>query len=97
MAPATAANSTTSRASSFASWARDAPKANRTLSSRAPGYFADIVIFDPGTIADTAMNAKLQQYAVGIDAVMVNGQITVRNRQHTGSRAGHTIFGSGIR
>ncbi|MGE5245287.1 MAG: N-acyl-D-amino-acid deacylase family protein [Betaproteobacteria bacterium] len=62
-----------------------------------PGYFADIVIFDPATIADTATYEKPQQYPVGIDAVIVNGQITVRNNQHTGVHAGRAIYGPAIR
>ena len=43
------------------------------------GYFADIVIFDPETIADKATYADPKQYSVGIDTVIVNGQIAMEN------------------
>ncbi len=62
-----------------------------------PGYYADVVVFDPATIADTATYEKPQQYPVGIDAVIVNGQVTIRNNQHTGVHAGRAIFGPGRR
>ena len=43
------------------------------------GYYADIVIFDPETIADKATYADPKQYTVGIDTVIVNGQISMRD------------------
>jgi N-acyl-D-aspartate/D-glutamate deacylase len=60
------------------------------------GNYADIVIFDPATIRDTATYEKPQQYPVGIDAVIVNGQVTVRNGQHTGVHAGRALWGPGV-
>jgi N-acyl-D-amino-acid deacylase len=43
------------------------------------GAFADIVIFDPDTIADRATFAEPQQHAVGIEHVIVNGTPIVVN------------------
>jgi N-acyl-D-aspartate/D-glutamate deacylase len=62
-----------------------------------PGYFADVVVFDPKTVADTATFEKPHQYPVGIDAVVVNGVVTVRNGHHTGAHAGRALFGPGYR
>jgi N-acyl-D-amino-acid deacylase len=59
------------------------------------GYFADVVIFDPKTVADTATFEKPHQYPIGIDTVIVNGSVTVRNGKHTGARAGRALFGPG--
>jgi N-acyl-D-amino-acid deacylase len=61
------------------------------------GYFADVVIFDPTTIADTATFEKPHQYPVGIDTVIVNGIVTVRNGTHTGAHAGRALFGPGYK
>jgi N-acyl-D-amino-acid deacylase len=61
------------------------------------GYFADVVIFDPRTVADTATFENPQQFPVGIDTVIVNGVVTVRNGKHTGAHAGRALFGPGVR
>ncbi len=61
------------------------------------GYFADIVIFDPRTVADTATFEQPHQFPVGIDTVIVNGVVTVRNSKHTGAHAGRALFGPGFR
>jgi N-acyl-D-amino-acid deacylase len=61
------------------------------------GYFADVVIFDPDTVADTATFDKPHQYPVGIETVIVNGVVTVRNGKHTGARAGRALFGPGYK
>jgi N-acyl-D-amino-acid deacylase len=60
-------------------------------------YFADIVIFDPNTVIDTATFEKPHQYPVGIDTVIVNGTITVRHGAHTGAHAGRALSGPGSR
>ena len=41
----------------------------------APDYFADLVVFDPSTIADRADFGHAQDPAVGVRTVWVNGQI----------------------
>jgi N-acyl-D-aspartate/D-glutamate deacylase len=51
-------------------------------------YFADLVIFNPQTIADRATFDKPNQYPVGIEYVIVNGVIEVTPRGITGARAG---------
>lgn len=41
------------------------------------GYFADVVLFDPERVIDTATYDDPKQYPVGIPYVLVNGQIAV--------------------
>jgi N-acyl-D-amino-acid deacylase len=57
----------------------------------APGAFADLVAFDPDTVADRATFADPHQYPVGIPHVLVNGQFVVREGEQTGARAGRVI------
>ncbi|MFN2501358.1 MAG: amidohydrolase family protein [Pyrinomonadaceae bacterium] len=59
------------------------------------GYFADIVIFDPATIADKATFDKPHQYAVGVRDVFVNGVPMLKNGEHTGKFAGRALWGPG--
>jgi N-acyl-D-amino-acid deacylase len=59
------------------------------------GLLADIVIFDPKTVADTATYDKPHQYPIGIDTVIVNGVLTVKGGKHTGAQAGRALFGPG--
>ena len=54
----------------------------------APGYWADLVLFDPAEIKDKAEYANPHQFPVGITAVVVNGQPTVWKGELTGKRAG---------
>jgi len=55
------------------------------------GNYADIVIFDPLTIADKATFVNPHQLAVGIDYVIVNGHITIANGEHKGTMNGRVI------
>ncbi len=55
------------------------------------GAFADLVIFDPAKIAETATYAKPHSYPVGVAAVIVNGVVTVRNGKHTEAKAGQIV------
>jgi len=59
------------------------------------GMFADIVIFDPNTIADRATFEKPHQYAVGVRDVFVNGTQVLKNGEHTGAKTGRAIWGPG--
>ncbi len=57
----------------------------------APGAFADVVVFDPRTVADLATFEAPHAYPVGIPHVIVNGEPVVRDGEHTGARPGHTL------
>jgi N-acyl-D-amino-acid deacylase len=56
-----------------------------------PGLKADVVVFNPATIADRATFEKPHQYAEGVSAVIVNGQVALKGGQITGSRAGRIV------
>lgn len=74
------------------------PASNWKLKDRgclAPGCFADIVVFDPATIADHATYAQPQQYASGVGEVFVNGVQVLRNGEHTGAKPGRVVRGPG--
>ncbi|MGE0816606.1 MAG: amidohydrolase family protein [Vicinamibacterales bacterium] len=57
----------------------------------APGQWADLVIFDPATVADTATFEQPFAYPVGIDTVIVNGQVVLDEGTHTGTRPGRVL------
>ncbi len=57
----------------------------------APGYYADLVLFDPEKIVDRATYADPQRYPAGIELVVVNGTVVVRNGQHTGALPGRVL------
>jgi N-acyl-D-aspartate/D-glutamate deacylase len=58
-----------------------------------PGAFADLVAFDPGTVADRATFEEPHQYPVGIPVVVVNGVVTIRDGEQTGDRGGRGVRG----
>jgi N-acyl-D-amino-acid deacylase len=55
------------------------------------GYAADLVLFDPETIRDTATYADPRQAAAGIQAVYVNGVAALEDSQPTGALAGRVL------
>lgn len=57
----------------------------------APGYWADLVVFDPDKIEDKATYENPWQYPVGISAVFVNGEMVVRDGELTGARSGRAL------
>jgi N-acyl-D-amino-acid deacylase len=59
------------------------------------GMFADVVIFDPATIADGATFEKPHQYAVGMKHVFVNGVQVLKDGEHTGAKPGRALWGPG--
>jgi N-acyl-D-amino-acid deacylase len=61
----------------------------------APGYFADVVAFDPKTIADRATYEKPHQYATGVRHVWVNGVQVLKDGDHTGQKPGRVVRGPG--
>jgi N-acyl-D-amino-acid deacylase len=60
-----------------------------------PGYFADVVVFDPATITDHATFQKPLQYSTGMLHVFVNGKQVLRNGEHTGEKPGRVVHGPG--
>jgi N-acyl-D-amino-acid deacylase len=57
----------------------------------APGLAADIVVFDPATVADRATYEQPFQYPVGISAVIVNGAIALRQGERRGTGHGRGL------
>jgi len=53
-----------------------------------PGYAADVVLFDPDRVKDTATFEDPIRYPAGVPMVVVNGVLTVEGGAHTGARAG---------
>lgn len=62
-----------------------------------PGWFADVVVFDPDSFVDTATYEDAHRYAVGMRHVFVNGAHTLRDGEHTGVFAGRALAGPGRR
>jgi N-acyl-D-amino-acid deacylase len=56
-----------------------------------PGAFADVVVFDPQTIAAHSTYEKPMQYATGVVHVFVNGTQVLKDGEHTGARAGRVV------
>lgn len=64
--------------------------------SLTPGYFADVVVFDPATIQDHATYENPQQYATGVQHVFVNGEQVLKDGEHTGAKPGRVVRGPGV-
>jgi len=60
-----------------------------------PGFYADLTIFDPATVADRATFENPQQLSVGIRYVIVNGRFTMDDGRLTGERPGRALRGPG--
>jgi N-acyl-D-amino-acid deacylase len=74
------------------------PATNLALKQRGslrPGYYADVVVFDPATIEDHATFEKPQQFATGVRDVFVNGTQVLKNGKHTGAKPGRFVRGPG--
>jgi N-acyl-D-amino-acid deacylase len=56
-----------------------------------PGLKADLVVFDSTTIKDRATFERPHQYAEGVSAVLVNGQVVLEGGKLTGARGGKTL------
>jgi N-acyl-D-amino-acid deacylase len=61
----------------------------------AAGHHADVVVFDPQTIADRATFEDPHQLSVGVTHVFVNGEQVVRDGEHTGATPGRVVRGPG--
>ena len=59
------------------------------------GYFADVVVFDPGKVGDQATFEEPHQYATGVWHVFVNGEQVLKNGRHTGATPGRVVRGPG--
>ncbi|MDP3775888.1 MAG: D-aminoacylase [Gemmatimonadales bacterium] len=59
------------------------------------GFFADVVVFNPDSIADHATFERPHQYATGVVDVFVNGVQVLRNGEHTGAKPGRVVRGPG--
>lgn len=57
----------------------------------AKGKVADLVVFDPETIADRSTYAQPKELAVGVDHVLVSGVLTLEDGKQTGVTAGKAL------
>ena len=55
------------------------------------GFKADIVIFNPNTVKTMATREDPKQYPIGIDYVIVNGQIVIDSGENTGALPGRSL------
>ena len=60
-----------------------------------PGYFADVVVFDPATIRDHATFEEPHQYSEGVEHVLVNGTVVLHLGEHTAATPGRVVRGPG--
>jgi len=63
----------------------------------APGYFADVAIFDPARVEDHATYEQPHQYSTGMVHVLVNGVPVLKDGEHTGATPGRVVYGPGRR
>ena len=73
------------------------PAANLGIAERGAlkeGHFADVVVFDPDTIAAHATYDDPRQYATGVHHVFVNGTQILRDGEHTGAKPGRVVVRS---
>jgi N-acyl-D-aspartate/D-glutamate deacylase len=61
------------------------------------GNWADVVVFDLDQLRDNATYEKPMEFPTGIDWVLVNGVVTLRDGVHTGAKAGRVLKGPGSR
>jgi N-acyl-D-amino-acid deacylase len=59
------------------------------------GLWADVVVFDPKTIADRSTFSDPNELAVGMRWVLVNGVPVIAGGQMTGAKPGHVLRGPG--
>ncbi|HEX5702598.1 MAG TPA: D-aminoacylase [Pyrinomonadaceae bacterium] len=74
------------------------PATNLGLAQRGflrTGMFADVVVFDPQTIADRATFENPHQLSVGVQHVFVNGTQVLKDGEVTGAKPGKALWGPG--
>lgn len=59
------------------------------------GYYADVVVFDPGSVGDLATYDRPHRASTGVEHVFVNGQAVVSDGAHTGAMPGRALRGPG--
>ena len=67
----------------------------RDRGSLKPGMAADVVLFDPATIADHSTFEKPMQFATGVRDVFVNGVHVLKDGEPTGAKSGRFVKGAG--
>src|SRR3954454_25142089 len=67
----------------------------RQRGSLKPGYYGDVVVFDPATVQDHATFEKPDQLATGVDDVFINGVQVLKAGRHTGAKPGRVVRGPG--
>ena len=60
-------------------------------------YFADIVVFNEKTISDNATFQNPHQYSNGVEYVLINGVIVIKDGKHTGAKPGKVLHGPGYK
>ena len=60
-------------------------------------YFADIVVFNEKTISDNATFQNPHQYSNGVEHVLINGVIVIKDGKHTGAKPGKVLHGPGYK
>jgi N-acyl-D-amino-acid deacylase len=76
------------------------PASNLKISDRGllqADYYADVVVFDPATIADHATFEQPHQLATGMEQVFVNGVQVLKDGEHTGATPGRFVRGPGYK
>ena len=74
------------------------PATNLGIKSRGslkPGYYADVVVFNPASVQDHATFEKPKQLATGVNDVFINGVQVLRDGKHTGAKPGRFLRGPG--
>ena len=74
------------------------PAGNLKIDKRgmlSPGFYADVVVFDPDEIRDHATFEQPHQYSTGVLHVLVNGRQVLKDGEHTGATPGKFVKGSG--
>lgn len=56
-----------------------------------PGMMADLVVFDPEILRDTATYENPRSYPLGVSHVVNNGTLVVENAQMTGATPGRAL------
>src|SRR5690606_20456550 len=55
------------------------------------GYFADLTLFDAARVLDKATYTEPFAYNLGIEYVIVNGQVVLDRGEHTGALPGQVL------